>query len=258
MKSRSVRVLHLGLATGLVAIMALLVGCGSLGGDQNTFNPAGDVASKQRDLFLLVMWPALVIMVLVFGALLYIMIRYRRKEGDELPQQIHGNTRLELAWTIAPALLLLGLAVPTVAGVIDLGRAPHKDALHVQVEAYRFGWTFHYLDPEYVGADGQPLTVSDQLHIPIDREIGIELKSDDVIHSFWVPRLAGKLDVMPGRHNQMWFNAKEVGTYSGQCAELCGIGHAGMRFSVVADTKADFDAWIQQQLSASASGQTGQ
>jgi cytochrome c oxidase subunit 2 len=258
MKSRGARVLQLVLATSLVALTALLAGCGSLGGAQNTFNPAGDVASKQRDLFLLVMWPALVIMVFVFAAVLYILFRYRRKEGDELPVQIHGNTRLELAWTIAPALLLLGLAVPTVAGVIDLGRAPHKDALHITVKAQQFSWFFQYDDPEFVGADGSPLTVGNELHIPVDREIGVYLESNDVIHSFWVPKLAGKLDVMPGRHNRMWFNATKVGTYSGQCAELCGKGHASMRFTVVADAQEDFDAWVQEQLKATASGQAGQ
>jgi cytochrome c oxidase subunit 2 len=255
MNIRGVRVLHL-VATGLlVAAVVLLVGCGSLGGDQNTFNPAGDVADKQRDLFMLVLWPALVISILVGGVLTYAVIRFRRRRDDEpLPKQVHGNNRLEIAWTIAPALLLIGLAVPTLAGIIDLGRAPKEDALHVQVVAFRFGWQFQYLDPEFADAQGKPLT-SNELRIPLDREIGVELESQDVIHSFWVPKLAGKLDVVPGRNNEMWFNATEPGVYSGQCAELCGIGHAGMRFQVVAQSQDEFDAWVGEQMGTAATSQ---
>ena len=231
-----------------LSTLVFLTGCGAFGGDQNTFAPKGEVADKQKDLFLLVMWPALVIGVIVGVALIYMLIRYRHRDGDALPKQIHGNTRLELAWTILPAILLVGIAVPTLQGVFDLGRAPRADALHVEVTGFQFGWRFAYVDEPYAKPDGTPLTISTELHVPVGQEVGITLHSNDVIHSFWVPKLAGKTDDIPGRSNRMWFKADEAGTYSGQCAELCGIGHAGMRFRVIAQSQDDFDAWVQEQL----------
>jgi len=231
-----------------VSSLVFLTGCGALGGDQNTFAPKGEVASRQKDLFLIVLWPALVIFFLVGIVLVYSMIRYRYREGDALPKQVHGNTRLEVAWTILPAILLVGIAIPTLGGIFELGRAPKADALHVQVTAFRFGWRFEYMDKDLAMPDGKPLAISTELHVPVGREVGIVLHSEDVIHSFWVPKLAGKTDDIPGRSNGMWFKADEPGTYSGQCAELCGIGHAVMRFKVIAQSPADFNAWVQQQL----------
>ncbi len=229
--------------------LVFLTGCGALGGDQNTFAPKGEVADKQKDLFLIVLWPAIVISVLVGAALVYALIRYRYRQGDPAPKQVHGNTRLEVAWTILPAILLVGIAVPTLQGIFDLGRAPSKDALHVEVTAFRFGWRFAYMDDAYAAPDGSPLTISTELHVPVGREVGILLHSEDVIHSFWVPKLAGKTDDIPGRANRMWFKADEPGTYSGQCAELCGIGHAAMRFKVIALSQGDFDDWVREQMS---------
>ena len=250
MRLRRSLLLRLAAGAGLLALFALLTGCGALGGDQNTFAPEGDVADEQRDLFVLVTIIATIILIGVSAALVYILVRYRRRSPDEPPpKQVHGNTRLEVAWTVAPALLLLGIAVPTVASIIDLGRDPKADALHVHVIASRFDWNFVYTDPEFASADGDPLRAQD-LHIPVDREIAVELESQDVIHSFWVPKLAGKLDVMPGRNNRMWFNARDAGVYSAQCAEFCGIGHSIMRFTVVAEEQADFQAWVDEQLAA--------
>ena len=232
---------------GLSAVV--FSGCGALGGAQNTFAPKGDVADMQRDMFIMVLIPATIICVLVFGALMYILVRYRQREGDPLPKQIHGNVRLEVAWTVLPMMLLIGLAVPTLKGVIDLGHAPKASDLHVTVVASQWQWQFQYTDPEFAAPDGSPLTTK-ELHIPVGRQVGYTLESRDVIHSFWVPKLAGKLDVIPGRQNQLRFNATEPGTYSAQCAEFCGIGHPAMRFTVIAQSADDFQAWAQQQLSA--------
>lgn len=233
----------------MVCTVAFLTGCNAFDGPQNTFSPSGEVANKQKDLFLLVMWPALVIGILVGLATIYILIRYRHKEGDPDPVQVHGNTRLELAWTILPAILLIGMAVPTLQGVYDLGRSPHKDALSVEVTGFQFDWRFKYIDEEYTKPDGKQLAISTELHVPVGREIAIYLESPDVIHSFWVPKLAGKTDDIPGRTNRMWFKAGEPGTYSGQCAELCGIGHYTMRFKVIAQTPSEFDSWVRDQMS---------
>jgi cytochrome c oxidase subunit 2 len=240
----------------LILSVLLLAGCSTLGGDQNTLAPEGEVGQKQKDLLILVIWPAAVIFVGVSGVLVYMLIRYRRRSDNEpLPKQIHGNQQLELAWTIAPAVLLMGLAVPIIGGIIELGRVPKDDALHIRVEAFRFDWNFVYLDPEFQDAEGNPLE-SKELHIPVEREVGVDLQSLDVIHSFWVPKLAGKLDVVPGRTNRMWFNAQQAGTYSAQCAELCGINHAIMRFEVIAQSEEDFEAWAEEQLSGATPAST--
>ncbi len=261
MGGKSVQVRRLVAATLLIAVLALLVGCGAVDDPQNTFAAEGDVARKQRDLLIIwVLGPAAVIFVVMQALLIYALIRFRRKKGRELPRQVHGNNRLEIAWTIAPAILLLIITVPTVLGVIDLGRDAADDALRVRVVGQQFSWTFQY--PDLTDAEGNPLTVIGlpgevgkpstgrpaELHIPVDREIGVTLESVDVIHSFWVPKLAGKLDVIPGRTNSMWFNATKVGSYSGQCAEFCGFQHADMRLIVVAESEEDFEAWVADQL----------
>ena len=130
-------------ATLLIAVLALLVGCGAVDDPQNTFAAEGDVARKQRDLLIIwVLGPAAVIFVVMQALLIYALIRFRRKKGRELPRQVHGNNRLEIAWTIAPAILLLIITVPTVLGVIDLGRDAADDALRVRVVGQQFSWTF--------------------------------------------------------------------------------------------------------------------
>ncbi len=249
MGGNSVQVRRLVAAALLIAVLALLVGCGAVDDPQNTFAAEGDVARKQRDLLIIwVLGPAAVIFVVMQALLIYALIRFRRKKGRELPRQVHGNNRLEVARTIAPAILLLIITVPTIIGVADIGRAPADDALQVRVTAFQFRWLFEYLDPEYADANGEPLRIANELHIPVDREIGVTLESVDVIHSFWVPKLAGKLDVIPGRTNSMWFNATKIGSYSGQCAEFCGFQHADMRLIVVAESEEDFEAWVADQL----------
>lgn len=234
---------------GLVVAFVLLVVFGdSIGGSHNTFAPAGEVAQKQKDIFLIALWPAIAVLILVFGAIAYIVLRYRQRREDEPPPvQVHGNQRLELAWTIAPTLLLFGLAVPMIATIVDLGDAPPDDALEINVTGQRFNWFFEY--PGIVDASGKSLgPIPDELHIPVGRDIVANLHSVDVIHSFWGPRLAGKQDVVPGHDNRLVFRADEPGTYPGQCAEFCGLFHAEMKFTIIAQTPADFQAWCEDQV----------
>jgi cytochrome c oxidase subunit 2 len=241
----------------LIGVAFLLVSCGA-GGDQNTFAPAGDVARKQKDLFSLALWPAIGVLILVEGVLVFALIRFRQRRDRGLPKQVHGNTRLEIAWTIAPAIVLAVLAVPMVMGVVDLGRQPEANAfgepLALKVTGFQWNWIFEY--PDIKDANGNPLKIVGtcptdcaEAHIPVGREIGVSLESLDVIHSFWVPKLAGKLDVVPGRTNRMWLDAAEPGVYSGQCAEFCGLGHSDMRFFIVAESEEDFQAWVEEQTS---------
>ena len=247
---------QLAAAAALLTTSLFFSGCELFSSDQNTLAPKGEVAQKQADLLWIVIWIALAVLIVVFGGLVYALIRFRRKSDDDpLPKQVHGNTRLELTWTIIPAIILLGLAYPIVNGIIVLADTPGDEALHVRVLSSQWAWAFEYLDDEYLDADGTPLRVDRELHIPVDRDVAFEIEAADVIHSFWVPKLAGKTDAIPGRTNHMWFNATEPGTFAGQCAEFCGappggVGHAGMKFTVVAESEADFDAWAQEQLAA--------
>lgn len=242
----------------LVMVAVLLSGCGYFDSPQNIFAPHGQVAQDQKDLFFLTMWPGLAVLILVEVGLLFILIRFRRKKGDSgLPTQVHGNNKLEIGWTIAPMILLAFFIAPTVGGIVDLGRTP-KGSMDVVVTGQRFSWSFTYQDPNGGPPIVQPVG---EMHIPIGRTIGLQLRSIDVIHSFWVPKLAGKTDVIPGRSNHMWFKGTDIGTYQGQCAEFCGLDHAKMRLSVVVESQADFDAWLkdlaaQARLNDDSSGST--
>lgn len=247
MRLGRLRFAHVLLAALTLLTLLFITGCGSLGGPQNTFAPEGDVAKTQRDLFVLVMIPGFIIMVGVFAACIYIMVRFRRRDTDGIPEQVHGNTRLELAWTIAPTILLVAIAIPTLIAIVDLGEAAGPDALPVTVEAIQWDWTFVY--PEITDADGNILATKD-LYLPVDQEVDFSLHSPDVIHSFWVPKLAGKQDVIPGRTNHLKFKAESMGTFHGQCVEFCGLSHAIMTFTTTVVTQEEFDAWAQEQLAA--------
>jgi len=236
-----------------VSVAVLLSGCSIFSSPQNTFSPHGEVASDQKDILMLTIWPALAIMILVEGLLVFILVHFRKKKGDDgLPLQTHGNNKLEIGWTVAPIILLAFFIPPTIGGIVKLGRTP-KDAVIVQVNAFQWNWGFEY--PQADGTTirapiGSPPGAPSELHIPVGRKIDIRLHSLDVIHSFWVPKLAGKTDVIPGRQNHMWIEGSDIGTYSGECAEFCGIGHATMRFVVVVQSQQDFDAWLKQQATA--------
>jgi cytochrome c oxidase subunit 2 len=221
---------------------------GSIGvsGDfpQNSLNPAGPQARQIDDLFWLVFWIAVVIFVLVTIALLYALVRYRHREGKERPvKQVHGNTKLEIVWTIIPAVVLAVIAVPTVSTIFDLRAEPDPgdNALHIEVIGHQWWWEFRY--PDY------GFTTANEMHIPTDRPVYLSITSVDVIHSFWVPQLNGKRDAVPGRVNHLTFQADEPGWYLGQCAEFCGLAHADMRHRVRADEPAVFEAWAATQAS---------
>lgn len=232
----------------------LFSGCGVFSSPQNTFAPEGEVAKMQRDLFVIVMIPALLIMIGVFAAMLYIVIRFRRRsESDPIPEQVHGNTRLELTWTILPTILLIGIAVPTLWGIIKLGNQPGEDALHVTIVGSQWQWSYEYTDAEFLDANGNPL-ITTELYVPVGRDIDLEIESLDVNHSFWIPKIAGKTDAIPGRSNDMWFKADTAGTYVGQCAEFCGIGHPAMKADLIALGPSEFEAWAQEQMSGEPSG----
>ena len=183
------RLLPLLLLLGLLVLM--MSGC-KTDTPQNTFDAKGPVAADQRNIFYIAMWPAIVIMTGVLGGVVLICLRYRERDPKALPpKQLHGNTKLELTWTILPAVFLLALGVPMVGMIYHLGRAPHKDDYIVDVVAQRFSWEFDY--PEILDSHGQPVFTISDAHVPAGREVVFRLRSRDVIHSFWIPKLGGKM-----------------------------------------------------------------
>ncbi len=230
----------------LLLIVLLLTGC-QAHTPQNTFDAGGEVARKQRNLFYLSMWPAIGVMILVLGGIIVMCLRFRERDPNSRPpKQIEGNTPLELTWTILPAILLLGLGVPTVGLIYDLGRSPDANAYYINVTAQRYSFSFEY--PDVKDNQGNPLFVPADPHIPIGRQVAFRLHSIDVVHSFWIPRLGGKLDVIPNGNNVLWLVADKPDTFAGQCAEYCGLDHANMRMTIHADSPPDFDAWVAAQL----------
>lgn len=206
---------------------------------QDPMNAQGPYARKVDNLIQPVFIVAGVIFVLVEVLVVYFALRYRRRSDDDSPVQVHGNSRLELAWTIAPAAILFAVAIGTLTTIADINRTPKgPEVLNVTVVGHQWWWEYDYPD--------QGVTTANELHIPAGRPVYITLKAADVIHSFWPPELAGKIDAVPGRINHMTIQADKPGIYYGQCAEFCGLSHANMRLRVVAHDAAGFDKWVAE------------
>ena len=232
---------------GILAVLLLLVVACSTG-KQSTWDPVGPVAEKQLQLFNVLLWTMVAVFVLVEGALVYALIRFRSRPGRE-PSRTHGNLPLEITWTIIPTLLVLGLGIWSVIVLFEIDDPPssEKNVLQVNVTGHQWWWEFEYPD----AGGGKRITTANELRIPVDRAVNLNLASDDVIHSFWIPKLAGKMDVVPTRINKMWFKADSnkidtlPATFYGQCAELCGIAHAQMRMRVTVLSLQDYDTWVR-------------
>ena len=251
---------------GLAALGLMLASCAPHA-SQDSLQPAGPYAQEIKNLFVPVFWIAVLVFVIVEGGIVLLVVKYRHRKGRErMPPQIHGNTRLEIGWTIVPAVILAVVMVPTVATIWDLARKPPTDALHITVQGHQWWWGFVYTDAEMKTTydTNGPITVADVMVIPAGRPVYLDLESVGgliggtkaqadyaVIHSFWIPQLAGKQDVVPDRTNHILMQADEPGTYFGQCAEFCGLQHGKMRARVVALSPSDWEAWVANQKQAS-------
>jgi cytochrome c oxidase subunit 2 len=232
-----------------LAAFVLLAGACAPNAPLDTLQPAGPIARQIDSLWDIVFAAAIAVFVLVEGLIVVAIVRFRHRKGDTTdPKQTHGNTRMEIAWTIAPALLLLVLAFPTVGTIFALARE-RPNSLHVKVTGQQWWWQYDYPEEKVVTAN--------ELHIPTGRPILLELHSNDIIHSFWVPRLGGKQDVVPGRINHMTIQADRPGEYAGTCVEYCGLSHANMRLKVFAHTPADYERWVTDQLEDAARPRRG-
>lgn len=228
-------------ALGICAI-ALLTGF-DMDGPQSTIEVAGPVARSQLHLFYVTLAVTVFIFITVGGALAYAQIRFRARKGDagdEAPPQTHGHPLVEMGLIAASTLLLVIIAVPTVRGIWYQEDTPDRDtALVVKVTGYQWWFRFEY--PEL------GLVTANELVIPTDRPIHLDLRTADVIHSFWVPKLAGKKDLIPNRANHMWLEADQADYFWAQCAEYCGESHANMRFRVISLDEPEFSAWVARQ-----------
>jgi cytochrome c oxidase subunit II len=236
------------LVVGAAVLLFLALGGCARVAPQDTLQPEGEVAEKADQLWDITFLIAVVVFVIVEGLLVFALIRFRQRPGVEA-RQFHGNTKVEVILTAVPALILLGLAVPTVSTIMQQAEKP-EGALEVTLVAHQFWWEYQYPELGIVSAN--------ELHIPTGRDVYISLEGattdpvtgdNEVIHSYWVPRLAGTQDIIPGRTNTMRLNADEPGNYKGQCKEFCGLGHAYMRLEVIAETPEDFTEWVSEQQS---------
>ena len=236
------------LAAGLAGLLAL-AGCGGPF-PQSTLDPVSDFATKIDRLFMSIFWWAVGVFVVVEGLLIYVLFRFRDRGGEGRPEQVHGSIPLEIGWTLVPAVILVLIAVPTIQTIWEVDNPPtDADALQVEVVGHQWWWEFNY--PEL------GVTTANEIHVPVDRTVQLTLRSADVIHSFWIPRVGGKRDVNPGTTTGLWFTVDSAGRYPGQCAEFCGTAHALMGLSLVAEDSADFRAWVENQKAPADTPTTG-
>lgn len=229
----------------VLSLALALAGC-SWDQNQSALDPKGPVAKNQYDLFMLTLYITMSLWVVVGGFLIYTVIKFRLKKTDdpnEIPEQSHGHPLIEVGLILASAIILVVLAIPTFKGIVFMKAPPPEhgadDAMVVNVYGLQWWWRFEY--PEL------GIETANELVFPAGRAIKLNLRSEDVIHSFWLPKLAGKIDLIPGQENAMWVKSDEPGYFWGQCAEYCGDSHAYMLFRAIAHTEEDFNNWVSKQ-----------
>jgi cytochrome c oxidase subunit 2 len=206
------------------------------------FAPVSTPAQSIFDLSLLVLAVCAAIFFIVASLLAYAMVKFRKRNDDDNrePPQVYGSTQVELAWTITPVIIVLVLFLATARVIFSVQDAPHpKGSLEVTVIGHQFWWEYRY--------PGLKVVTANELHLPVGEPTFLDLLSADTDHSFWVPRLAGKTDLIPNHPNKMWIEPRETGVYLGQCAQYCGTQHAKMLLRIYVESRQDFDRWIRQQ-----------
>lgn len=241
-------------ALGLLAVAVALAGCAK-DAPQDTFQPAGENAQRIQDLQLPVFLVAGAVGVIVFLAVVFVVIKFRDK-GQAMPEQTHGKPALEIGLTILPALILIGVGIPTVSTIFKLAKTSDTECI-VNVTGQQWWWEFDYPVQDGCGGISTPIVTANQMVIPADTHVLLRLTSRDVIHSFWIPRLNGKRDTVPGRVHTLRMEADEPGIYAGQCTEFCGLSHANMKMETVALNADDFETWKANQIEQYASPQAG-
>jgi cytochrome c oxidase subunit II len=237
------RLIRLGVLLGAVLVLGACSFLGSEDQPLTTFEPAGPFAEQINNLFWPVFWIAVAVFLLVQGAILVAVFLFRDRTGAKEAKQLHGSPKLEIAWTIIPALILAGIAVPTTAAVFELTECD-PDALEIQVTGHQWWFEYHYPEAE--------IDTANIMVIPAGQEVCAVMTSDDVLHNFWIPALNGKRYLVPGQTTLLRLQADEPGTYWGHCAEFCGLSHSLMRARVQAVEPAEYEAWLTEQQTAAA------
>jgi cytochrome c oxidase subunit 2 len=240
------------LAAVLSATALLLSGCSLVPfTPQTTLTPHSDVGQRTQDVFAITVWIAVAIGVLIEGALIVTIFRFRRRPGQAVgaPVGRHGSTPIEIIWTAVPALVLVFLGILVVPLIFDTAAAAPRNAVQVRVIGHQWWWEFRYMQGKKV-----LFTTANELHLPNGRAANFDITSADVIHSFWIPTMFGKRDALPNHTNNVWFTPKNTNpqatvTYPGQCAEFCGQAHSFMYLNAIVEPEAAYDAWVQHQES---------
>jgi cytochrome c oxidase subunit II len=224
----------------LTVALALLSGC--VQNPNSVFHSRTEFNRDVGSLFELLIWLGTAVFIFTEVLLVYALWRYRhRPSTPRQPEQVHGNTKLEIAWTVIPAVVLAVIAIPTVRTIFKTQAAASPDALQVEVIGHQWWWEFRY--PQY------NVSTANEVYLPIGRTVNFALKTQDVLHSFWVPALGGKRDLVNNRTNYLWFTPDSTteDVFNGFCAEYCGISHANMRFRAFTVTPEQFAGWIANQ-----------
>jgi cytochrome c oxidase subunit II len=236
---------RLVLAALTVVLPLLIAGC--VDNPNSVFHSRTEFNRDVGSLFSLLIWLGTIVFVFTELLLLYAIWRYRHRPGTpNTPEQVHGNTRLEILWTVIPAVVLAVIAVPTVQTIFKTQGDAGPDALQVEVIGHQWWWEFRY--PQY------NVTTANEVYLPLGRKVNFHLKTADVIHSFWIPALGGKRDNVNNRTNYLWFTPDSTteAAFNGFCAEYCGTSHANMRFRAFTVTPEQFDSWIAHQQTPAA------
>jgi cytochrome c oxidase subunit 2 len=233
----------------LIAALAIIAGACSGPHPNTTFSPHSELGRDIDALWDRLLLLGTLVFVLVEGALIFVIIRYRHRDSSERPPQTHGSTKLEILWTLIPAVILVFIAIPTVRTIFKTQAAAPAGSLQIEVIGHQWWWEFKY--PEY------GIVTANEVYLPTGRTVNFTLHSVDVIHSFWAPQLSGKRDVVPNRSNLLWYtpdSAMESNVWNGFCAEYCGSSHANMRFRVFTVKPDEFAKWVAWQRHSAAFG----
>jgi len=256
-------------ATAVAALAAVPAHAG-----WNLLNMTEGVTPLSRDIYglhMLIFWICVVIAVLVFGAMIYSIIKFRKSQGAVADTSLTHSTKVEVVWTIIPVFILVAMAIPAAETLIKIEDTRGSN-MTVKVTGYQWFWQYDYLDSgvsfysrlaresdlarqldsgiDPTTVDNYLLDVDNPMVVPVGAKVRVLLTANDVIHAWWVPAFGMKRDAIPGFINELWFQAEEVGTFRGQCAELCGRDHGFMPIVVEVKSQADYDAWVEQQKAA--------
>ena len=232
------RTRRLAIAALTAVIVVGLAAC-STTVPNTTLEPKTEFGRAIDDLWDTLLFWGTIVFILVEAFLIYVVIRYRRREGQPAPRHVHGNTTLEIAWTLAPAVILAIIAVPTVKTIFITQDDAPRGNLTVEVIGHQWWWEFRY--PQY------GVVTANELYLPVGRTANFVLKTQDVLHSFWIPQLGGKRDLITNRTNYLWFTPESTYVWNGVCVEYCGTSHANMRFKTFVVAPDQFEAWTTHQ-----------